>query len=907
MSLFSLLQEFFPDIKKYFLDPQNQYKTVIILDGLNEYDSSLDFKSEVFKNVETEASVDVLLVNLLKRNLLGSALLWITSQPAAVSQLPDIVYMLTELKGFNDQQKEEYFKKIHIGHDGKAEEVISYLHKSRSLSVLCDIPAFCQILSKVLQDTEKPFRSWTGLLGNFLYKHINQLKQKRDTNVEEKILLNLGKLAWDLLKKDEKDFDEKNLKACNIEADDYVVFSGICPESDIQSSQIIHSDHKRFLHELGDHSLLEKIKKYIRNDISEDLDQDLIVLLRTHKGIQQVFEMKDYMKSDADVTTLIPVAKMSNRAKLNRCNLTVASCDRLAQSLRNTRSYVTEMDLSENEIRDSGVEKISSMLQAGYCCNIECLSFVCCGLTYLSCESLSQALQTKDSHVRELDISNNDLGDQGLISLSLAMANVNCKLQTLRLACCQLTSKACKELSSRLQSADSSLKHLDLSFNDLQDSGVQRFAGITNLETLRLASCNLTEGSGQYIGELLQSQTLKELDLTNNNLKDSGVEQLLSRGLASADCTLEKLILKKCGITLKNESCSKVVSAAIKSEKCHLRELDLSYNDLLDSGAKAVIVAVVDASSKTERLSLACCALTEKTCELISSELKVENLATSCLREIDLSDNSLGSTGAIALSSVLKNTNCKWEKLCLSLCSITEDGCTGLANALRGNPSHMKHLDLTFNHPGELNNSNSALEGGEFRLRKGEDRYECTLTPDEDTAHQRLFLKKKKIRWGEWEIPVPQLSDRFDCRTQVLCKEPLTGRCYWEVKWSGLVSIGVAYAGMARKGEGPDCTLGRNSRSWSLDCSDSNYTVWHDNKKTNVPLPPSGCHRVGVYQDWLDGTLAFFKIKTVSNQRTFFHLHTFKHNFSLPLYAGFRVCRDSSVFICPQTSQKKAA
>ncbi|KAG5273087.1 hypothetical protein AALO_G00147510 [Alosa alosa] len=179
----------------------------------------------------------------------------------------------------------------------------------------------------------------------------------------------------------------------------------------------------------------------------------------------------------------------------------------------------------------------------------------------------------------------------------------------------------------------------------------------------RLASCNITEGSGQYIGELLQSQTLKELDLTNNNLKDSGVEQLLSRGLASADCTLEKLILKKCGITLKDASCSKVVSVAIKSEKCHLRELDLSYNYLLDSGAKAVIVAVVDASSKTERLSLACCTLTEKTCELISSELKVENLATSCLREINLSDNSLGSTGAIALSSVLKNTNCKWEKL----------------------------------------------------------------------------------------------------------------------------------------------------------------------------------------------------------------------------------------------------
>ncbi|XP_041964770.1 ribonuclease inhibitor-like isoform X1 [Alosa sapidissima] len=228
-----------------------------------------------------------------------------------------------------------------------------------------------------------------------------------------------------------------------------------------------------FLCELNDKSLLNKIQDYIQRNSPEKLDQDLIIMLQTNEEIQQKFEMKYFKKSDTDVTKFISVVKMSNTAKLNRCNLTVASCNRLAQSLKNTRSHVTEMDLSENEIGDSGVNHISSMAQDGNC-NIERLSFVCCGLTYLSCESLSQALQTKDSHVRELDISNNDLGDQGLISLSLAMANVNCKLQTLRLACCQLTSTACEDLNLSLQSADSSLKHLDLSFNDLQDSGVQQ-------------------------------------------------------------------------------------------------------------------------------------------------------------------------------------------------------------------------------------------------------------------------------------------------------------------------------------------------------------------------------------------------------------------------------------------------
>ena len=177
---------------------------------------------------------------------------------------------------------------------------------------------------------------------------------------------------------------------------------------------------------------------------------------------------------------------------------------------------------------------------------------------------------------------------------------------------------------------------------------------------------------------------------------------------------------------------------------------------------------------------------------------------------------------------------------------------------------------------------------------------ECELTLNQNSAHQRLYLKEGKIRWGKWDIPSLPHLDTFDCRTQVLCEEPLSGRCYWEVEWNGLVSIGVAFIRIARKGEGYECKLGRNSCSWSLDCSNYEYLAWHDNMKTAVALKPAGCHRVGVYLDWLAGTLTFFKVKIAAKKREFTLLHTFEHRFSLPLYAGFRVKRFSSAFICPQ-------
>lgn len=246
-SLFELLKEFFPQIHNTFL--KSKYKTVIILDGLNEYRSPLDFESDAFCNIEQEASVNVLLVNLLKGNLLDGALLWVTSRPAEADQLPpETVHVVTELKGFNDKQKEEFFRKAHKGHAGKAEEVISYMHmdESHSLRVLCDIPDFCRILSIALKDTKVTFKNCTGLLAHFLYEHIRQ-QQEGEAGMGGKMILNLGKLAWELLQKKEKnDFGVKDLKALGIDTQEHAVFSGVCTEINQSESDAIDSDDRRF-------------------------------------------------------------------------------------------------------------------------------------------------------------------------------------------------------------------------------------------------------------------------------------------------------------------------------------------------------------------------------------------------------------------------------------------------------------------------------------------------------------------------------------------------------------------------------------------------------------------------------------------------------------------------------------
>ncbi|XP_066531961.1 stonustoxin subunit alpha-like [Hoplias malabaricus] len=161
--------------------------------------------------------------------------------------------------------------------------------------------------------------------------------------------------------------------------------------------------------------------------------------------------------------------------------------------------------------------------------------------------------------------------------------------------------------------------------------------------------------------------------------------------------------------------------------------------------------------------------------------------------------------------------------------------------------------------------------------------YVCDVTLDPNTANTELSLSEgnRKVERVEESQPYPHRLERFDGRFQVLSVESLTGRCYWEVEWSGSVEISVSYGGIQRKGHSAECEFGRNKNSWSLDCVGNSFSLYHNKQETEIPAPPSPSNRVGVYLDWEGGTLSFYTIPP--NTHTLTHLHTLTTTFTEPL------------------------
>uniref|UniRef100_A0A673BES1 NACHT domain-containing protein n=2 Tax=Sphaeramia orbicularis TaxID=375764 RepID=A0A673BES1_9TELE len=357
-------------------------------------------------------------------------------------------------------------------------------------------------------------------------------------------------------------------------------------------------------------------------------------------------------------------------------------------------------------------------------------------------------------------------------------------------------------------------------------------------------------------------------------------------------------------------------------------EEDLDVFDLKEyCGSEEVLLRLLPVVKASNKALLSGCNLSDRSCEALSSVLRSQSCSLTLL---DLSDNDLKDSGVKILSDGLKSPGCRLDTLRLSGCLITEEGCSSLVSALQSNPSHLRLLDLSYNHPGASGQELCALvEDPHWRLdtvrldpagvrwlTPGPCRYFCELTLDPNTANRRLKLSEnnKKVEHVEGFLSHPDHPDRFDYWVQVMCSTGLTGRCYWEVQWSGWVEISVTYRRIRRKGKSDDSGFGYNDQSWSLQRYRGGYSLRHKKKYTLLPQSSSSSSSfsssssssfwssfwsssgtVSVYVDCPAGSVSFYEVCSDK----LIHLHTFRTTSTEPLFAGFLlVTPGSTVCLC---------
>ncbi|KAM6894057.1 protein NLRC3-like [Xenentodon cancila] len=809
-SLVELVHHFFTETKG--ICRFEDFQVVFIFDGLDECRLPLDFhNNEILTDVTESTSVDMLLTNLIRGNLLPSARLWITTRPAAANQIPpECVSMVTEVRGFTNPQKEEYFRK-RFKNEKQSSRIISHIKTSQSLHIMCHIPVFCWITATVLETVLETRtrgglpKTLTEMYIHFLVVQTKLKKVKYDGGAEtdphwsaesRKMMKSLGKLAFEQLQKGNLIFYESDLRECGIDIREASVYSGVF-------TQIFKEEKHLYQH---------KVFCFIHLSV-----QEFLAALHVHRtfinsGVNLLEEEKNYFR------------RIKTRDK--------------------TLFYQTAVD---------------------------------------------KALQSPNGHL--------DLFLRFLLGLSLETNQTLLRgLLKPKQGSSQNNQETVGYIKKKISEDLSAEKSINLfhCLNELNEGSLVEEVQ-QSLRSGRLSTDELSPAQWSALVFILLSS---EEDLEVFDLKKYSASEEVLRRLLPVVKASKKVLLSDCNLS--EEVCADL-SSVLSSQSSSLTELDLSNNHLQDSGLEKLCPGLESPHCKLESLRLSVCNLSEKVCAGLSSVLSSQS---SSLKELDLSNNHLQDSGLKKLCPGLESQHCKLESLRLSGCLLTSDGCASLVSALSSNPSHLRELDLSYNHPGEsaVKLLSAGLEDPRWRLdtlSRADRCNSCQLSIDTNTVYKHIKMSdnNRTMTYVKEDQSYPDHPDRFDVWCQLLCREVLTGRCYWEVQRSGDVSISVSYRRIRRKSTSNDCVFGWNDHSWSLFCSGGGrYSVCHNNRRTSSSSSSSVSDRVAVYVDVPAGTLSFY---SVSSDRLI-HLHTFNTTFTEPLYPGFRFFSrsGSSVSLC---------
>uniref|UniRef100_A0A3B4A4Z1 NACHT domain-containing protein n=1 Tax=Periophthalmus magnuspinnatus TaxID=409849 RepID=A0A3B4A4Z1_9GOBI len=798
-SLVGLLHHFFSPSKD--LSSFQQLQVLFIFDGLDECRLPLDFSGTPVLTDPTEAaSVHVLLVNLIRGRLLPSAQLWITTRPAAANQIPaECISMVTEVRGFTDLQKEQYFRKRFRV---QAAVVISHIKSIRSLHIMSHIPVFCWILSTVLQrlleQTDEPElpRTLTQMYVYFLVVqakvqnikyHQGSVADLHWTPETREMVESLGKVAFEQLQKGNLIFYECDLSECGLDAAAASVYSGVFTQV--------------FREEPGLYQ--DKVYCFIHLSV-----QEFLAALHVHQT---------FINTGVNLLEVKPPSIF-------------------------TRAFRRKSDILQRSAVD-------------------------------------QALQSPNGHL--------DLFLRFLLGLSLPTNQRLLQGLLTQTGSDQTNQETVKYIKQKLNeknlSAERSL-NLFHCLNELNDhSLVQEIQ--KNMREGQLSTYgNMSPAQWSALSFLLLSSDsdLEEFDLKKYQRSETALLGLLPVVRAST-----KVLLIGCGLS--PHICGPLASVLSSSSLTHL---DLSHNELQDSGVELLCSGLKSAPSALSLSSVIGCGLSPHICGPLASVL-----SSSSLTHLDLSHNEIQDSGVELLCSGLKSTPCRLETLRLSACLVSERGGAALASALSSASSHLRELDLSFNHPGPSAELLTALQdqhpllfvrldpGGERWMLPGPRKYSCEFSLDLTTAHKCLLLSEdcQTVSRVTDEQQYPDHKERFTYFPQVLSSSSLQGRCYWELEWSGeKLDIAVSYRGIGR-GVEKENEFGKNDQSWNLWIDKGKYWECHNHKRTSEIMYASS-NRVGVFLNSEAGTLTFYQVLSGGQLSP---IYSFSCSFTEPLFPGY--------------------